>query len=206
MRIYLVRHGETGHNAKKLYMGPNEPLSKEGKKQAQVLADRLKTLPIDLILASPYERTKQTAKIIKDTIKKNLEVEEDLKEIVRPSLFYNKSWHDPEIKEIRKKILENWHNSDFHHSDEENFQELLVRSLRLVSKLETSTKENILLVTHEGIMKMIVATMSFGRDLNSKFFNEIYSFLKVSNTGITIVEKTAESWKLITWNDHAHLG
>lgn len=205
MRVYIVRHGETGDNAKKLYMGSDSPLSDIGKKQAQTLAERFKEIPVDFILSSPYERAKQTAETIKEATQKELEFDDDLKEISRPSKFHGRSWNEPEIKEIRDMILEKWHDKDWHYADEENFNDLLVRSLRLITKLESLNHENILLVTHEGFMKMLVAAMMFGKNLNHKLFDELYNFLSVKNTGITVVEKI-ENWKLITWNDHAHLG
>ncbi len=206
MRVYLVRHEETEHNANKLYMSPDVPLSEVGLKQAEDLANRLKKLPVDLILSSPYERAKQTADIISKHLEKEVQVEEDLKEIVRPSFFHHRSWTEPEISEIRDLIIEKWGDKDFHHSDEENFPELLKRGLNIISKLENLNAEHVVVVTHEGFMKMILAALVFGADLNSKLFDELYEFLRVSNTGITICDRRDGEWKLVTWNDHAHLG
>ncbi len=52
---------------------------------------------------------------------------------------------------------------------------------------------------------MILAALIFGTDLTPNLFEQIYNFLRVSNTGITICDKKAGEWKLITWNDHTHL-
>ena len=59
----LIRHGETDYNKKMRIAGrlPGVHLNKKGRQQAQVLADRLASLPIKAIYASPLERTMETA-------------------------------------------------------------------------------------------------------------------------------------------------
>lgn len=206
MKIYLVRHGETEYNVKGLYMSGDIPLSEIGFKQAQNLANRFKNIKVQKVFSSPYERTKQTAKFIEEVVNLEVEYDDDLKEIVRPSEFIGKHLTDPNVQSVKKILKENANNPDFHYSDEENFFDLVKRAKRIIKKIKDLTEEDILLITHEGFMKVIIATLMFGDELNSQMFDKLYFFFSIRNTGITVLEKRPDEWKLITWNDHAHLG
>lgn len=65
MRLILTRHGETEENKKGIHQGhlPGT-LSKEGIKQAKLLAKRLKKEKIDVIYSSDLKRAKDTTKEI----------------------------------------------------------------------------------------------------------------------------------------------
>lgn len=63
--LILVRHGQTGWNKKKRLQGSTDiPLSKEGLLQAENVAGKLQTIPIDTIFSSTLKRATQTATII----------------------------------------------------------------------------------------------------------------------------------------------
>jgi 2,3-bisphosphoglycerate-dependent phosphoglycerate mutase len=64
--LHLVRHGETAFNAERRFQTPDVPLSDNGRAQAAVVAEVLaeNASGAALILASDYERTQETARII----------------------------------------------------------------------------------------------------------------------------------------------
>ncbi len=65
MKLYLVRHGQTDWNLKKIAQGQTDiPLNATGIKQAEALRDKLASYQIDVCYCSPLTRTTQTAKII----------------------------------------------------------------------------------------------------------------------------------------------
>jgi len=70
MKIVLVRHGESGHNAR-MNDNKNSSLTKKGKIQAELLGKRLKRekIKIDKIYTSNLIRSKQTAEIVSKIIK-----------------------------------------------------------------------------------------------------------------------------------------
>lgn len=85
MDIYLIRHGQTDTNLKKLVNGRNdEPLNENGIKQAESFINIIENFKIDLIICSPIARTKQTAQIINqkdiDIIYDDRIVEREMKE------------------------------------------------------------------------------------------------------------------------------
>lgn len=53
-KIYLIRHGESEGNIGPIRQSPESPLSKEGEKQAQIIAERISNLKFDLLISSPY--------------------------------------------------------------------------------------------------------------------------------------------------------
>ena len=65
MKLYLLRHGQTDYNNKKIIQGdlPIE-LNENGKKQAIDVKNQIEKLNIDLIISSPIKRAVQTAEII----------------------------------------------------------------------------------------------------------------------------------------------
>ena len=66
MIIYLVRHGQTDWNARKIVQGVTDiPLNETGLAQAARARDLMKDVPIDIIYSSPLVRAYRTAEIIK---------------------------------------------------------------------------------------------------------------------------------------------
>ncbi len=67
MKIIIVRHGKTEWNTLKKAAGQVDiPLIEEGIEQAKETREKLKNIPIDLIITSPLIRAKQTAEIINE--------------------------------------------------------------------------------------------------------------------------------------------
>lgn len=65
MKIYLVRHGETDWNLQERMQGQaDNELNNTGKKQAQVVADKLRGIHFDAAFSSTLHRAVTTAEII----------------------------------------------------------------------------------------------------------------------------------------------
>lgn len=65
MRLILVRHGQTGHNASDLVQGQTDSsLSERGRVQAELAGRRLAEMPVDAVYVSDLERALETASII----------------------------------------------------------------------------------------------------------------------------------------------
>ncbi len=75
MKLYLVRHGESEANVKHEISDDIEGhihLTPKGKKQAKNAGNILKDKGIEIIFASPFLRTQETAKLINDSLKLNV--------------------------------------------------------------------------------------------------------------------------------------
>jgi len=80
MTIYLIRHGETDHNAARILQPPATPLSERGAQQARLLAARLAAAGIVRIVASDLERAVQTARALETATRAPLQLDALLQE------------------------------------------------------------------------------------------------------------------------------
>jgi len=212
MKIYFVRHGESEGNIGPLVQGPEEPLTQDGVKQAEFVAKRFVSLSVDTIISSPEVRAKTTAEILANKINKSVEFNDLLVEFIKPSIIIKKPKKDPVVKEIKKLLKDNFHISSWKHSDEENFEDLKQRALKLLDHLLSRKESDIVIVTHGIFMRMIIAVAIMGNELTSHEYWKFFIALGLDNTGITVLKSNnteeyadASPWELITWNDHAHL-
>lgn len=208
--FYFVRHGESIMNAKGLRQGPDGSLSEKGVEQAHITGERLKMHPIEAVIASPFERTKETAETINEHLKKPLRYSPLLIERRNPSEIVGKSVRDPEIGKIIDIIDKSYHDDNFRYSDEENFADLKERAKKALEFLAIQPEKTLLVVTHSIFLKMIVAYIVEGEKLNASLYNKL-SFLNSSNNAsITICEyrkgfflpRSKKGWKLLIWDEY----
>lgn len=205
MKLYLVRHGESLGNEQNIHQSNDTSLSILGKRQAEELAKRFKSIDIDLILSSHYARAHETAQHISKLISKPIQIEETLHEIRRPSSILGKSADDPEVMKIKSIIRDNV-DPDWHYEDEENIPEMLTRAKNLLDKLDKESTKNILAVSHGRFIVAVLCVALFGDHLTPSTYNHMSDCMMISNTGITVLIKKHDRWILETWNDSAHLG
>lgn len=207
MRIYLVRHGESDGNKRKVFQDPKSPLSPEGQKQAEAVAKRFRGVKIDVILASPYTRADMTAQAISRQLGIKMEYWDDLHEIKRPTSLIGKSIHSKAAKLFEQHLLNSIHNSEASHKGEEGFEDLKTRAQKILNHLVKNHKDqNVLLFSHATTIKTIVFEAIFGENLNSKIFWNIRRHIVTKNTGVTILEYSKKrGWALVTWGDISHL-
>ena len=205
-KIYFVRHGATGGNEKNEFQHGHIELSELGKKQAKIVADRFKSLPVDVILASDMNRASQTADVIGKAIKRKVIYSSLFQEILRPSSVRGKSKDEPEVATIMKDVKANFGNEEWHHSDEENFFDLRRRAVSALEYIKSLKEDNVMVVTHGNFLIMLIAVMGFGDEFSPQQYKKMQKYFIPKNTGITIVDEHKGEYFLLTWNDYAHLG
>src|SRR5215216_6117581 len=82
MKLYFVRHGESEANTRRVISNRESlfGLTPLGKKQANILADSLKHIPITAIFSSPVLRARETADILSQEFGQLYQVTEALRE------------------------------------------------------------------------------------------------------------------------------
>lgn len=80
MTIFLIRHGETELNARRVLQRPETALSARGREQAGRLADHLAGAGITHILSSDLARAQETARALEATTGASFELEPLLQE------------------------------------------------------------------------------------------------------------------------------
>lgn len=209
MNVYFVRHGQSIFNATDTHQLPTTPLSPLGEQQAEFVAKRFLSIPVERIYSSDLMRAKQTAQAIQKSINKPLIFSELIRERKRPSEILGKNYADEHTKKITDLIEHKLDDSGWHYSDEENFFDIKKRARKFLDFLEDVSEENVknvAVVTHGAFLKMVLLTIIFGDDFDSHVFQAFYSNAKTTNTGITVAEYKENNWSMRTFNDYAHLG
>lgn len=204
--LYFIRHGVTAGNEGGVYQFKDTPLSEAGLMQAEFVARRFETLPVEKIFSSDFLRAAQTAEVIGKKLNLPVEHSESLGEIRRPTAVRGKSMKDPEVTIVMDEVNSRFGEAGWHHSDEENFFDVRERARETLQLISGQKEERILIVTHGLMLRMIVSVMALGDALSHDDFVKLRPFLTTNNTGITILEEHEGKYALITWNDHAHLG
>lgn len=212
MNIYFVRHGQTISNENKIIQGEDDPLTSTGIDQAKKLAERFKEIDLDVIYSSPLSRAIDTAKMISNETGIAIEEVKILQEKRNPSkLIGLDSKHDTVLEVNRLKKEQQSIDPHWKFEDEEGFLDLKQRALDILKFISIQPHENILVVTHGGIMRYLLACMLFGESLDKETSNRISKGFYVSNTGISKCEfkpkddEKPDRWKVINWNDVTHI-
>jgi broad specificity phosphatase PhoE len=203
---YFVRHGSTDGNETDAYQLHTIPLSERGFAQAAVVAERFNSIPIDVIISSDMTRALQTADSIAQAVGRIVVHSEFFREILRPSTVRGKLKADPEVMQITEHLRGYFADDTQRHSDEENFFDIRRRAAAGLDFLAQRPEENILVVTHGTILKMLIAVMIDGENISPELFLKLDRVLHPSNTGITKCVLRDRAWRLAVWNDHTHLG
>lgn len=75
-RLYLVRHGEVDFNSQGIMIGTiDQLLNAKGRQQTEKVAQKIKELPIDVLISSDLKRAAETAKVISEVIDIPLEID-----------------------------------------------------------------------------------------------------------------------------------
>lgn len=208
-KIYFIRHGESEGNAGSTWQGAGAALTERGRTQAQLVADRLKAMPFEVLISSPYQRAKETAEIIAAHVDKGIEYSDLFVERRRPTTQIGISRNDPTSLEIEREIIAHFGEPDWHYADEENFADMKARGEAALAYLTARPENTIAVVTHGYFMRVILACALVGRDITPDVCAHFISSFHTENTGITQLEyddtQNERSWWLWLWNDHSHL-
>ncbi|HEY5583286.1 MAG TPA: alpha-ribazole phosphatase [Ruminiclostridium sp.] len=157
--IYLVRHGETELNKKKVYYGWTDvPLTLEGEAECKVVGEKLKDIYFQAVITSPLIRTISSSEIITGLNKDEFKIYEELKEINFGI------WEKLHYTEIEKAYREEWlkWSKDWQGyclPEGESFNSFYNRvKLCFNNILEKYKGKTILIVGHQGALK-IIATL-----------------------------------------------
>ncbi len=187
MDIIMIRHGESEDNINKIYGRDDTKLTLTGIKQIKTIKSELKKLNFTRVYYSPLVRTKETIKKLSLEGIGEKRIQElnfgifkgkNYETILREFPKETKKWTD---NPISYKIPKGESVVDV-YKRLENFLEELVRN-----------NENVLLVTHEGIIRLI----------NCWVFNnpEYFFRFKADNASINIVS-IVDGYKYISKSNY----
>ncbi|PWV94479.1 putative phosphoglycerate mutase [Paenibacillus cellulosilyticus] len=151
MRLFVVRHGQTVWNSENRVCGiTDSPLTNKGITQAKELSQSIKDRPIDVILSSPLSRALQTAEIIACSIEKEIIIDDRLTE-QNYGCYEGVDRDNVDFKEAKKHF-------PFRLAGGESLLQLGQRVYNLLDEIKkTYSNQNVLVVTHGGVSRVINA-------------------------------------------------
>lgn len=196
-RFGIIRHAPTEWNENKRIQGQQDsPLSPKGKAMAAEWGKQLRQYKWDRIFCSDLQRVQETVKLVNMTLSLPVETDAQLKEQdwgtwTGMTLGEVKAIDKDKVKEQEQK---GW---NFRPPGGESRNEVLQRSLRSLADAHSSwPDDNILLVTHEGVIKCLLYHL-----LDRKFLPEEPKVIERYNLHLLTMEKNKLS--LINMNTHS---
>lgn len=149
-RLYLIRHGETELNARRVVQPPETPLSTRGFAQARLLARRLVEAGITRIVASDLARAQQTATALAETTGLGVELDPLLQERNFGSI------RGTPYSELGFDLFAD----DYHPPEGESWEQFETRVERAFARVETLARETrgaLAVVTHGLVCRSFAA-------------------------------------------------
>ena len=149
MKLYVARHGQTQWNLEQKICGRTDlPLTEEGRRQAQILAEKAKALSLDVIISSPMLRARQTAAAVAAVT--GLQVTTDARLIEQDyGIYEGKPRKDPGFLANKRQFATRYPGG-------ESMFDVCSRVYSLINELkEKYLDKNVLLVCHGGVCRLI---------------------------------------------------
>ncbi|MFT7589212.1 MAG: broad specificity phosphatase PhoE [Limisphaerales bacterium] len=198
-QIYLVRHGQTDYNLKRIVQGRgvDASLNATGLSQAGKFYSAYKTVPFSHIYTSSLIRTKETAGLFIDSgISHSAHSEID--EI---------DWGDqegvktsPKMRKFYGHVMRAWSSGDYSPKmkDGESPLEVQDRVKTFFNSILNPSLDPVLIVSHGRTMRIILCT------LLNKPLSEMRNF-EHGNLGLYIVRRAADGFEMTLKNSSKHL-
>ncbi len=194
MRIFLIRHGETLSNARRIVQLPNDPLSPNGIAQAKRLAGRIATSGAVRLLSSDLKRAAMTTECITNATGLEPEFSERLHERNFGELRgtpYDELTMDPFAPDYEPPAGESW----------ERFHTRVEGAWKYIQDAAHESAP-LAVVTH-GLVLRTILVRHLGVDLEDSQASA--TARQIPNTSVTTVEKTDDAWQVRTLTCIEHL-
>ncbi len=144
--IYFVRHGETNLNKEKKTNGTADiPLNEHGVLQAEETAQKLASVPFDVVYCSPLLRAQQTCKAINQFHNLTIHTDERLKE-------RNYGIYESKVNTLEDRTMYWNFNQNNEIEGGEKVQDFFARVYDFYNEVQLlHPNKNILVVAHGGV-------------------------------------------------------
>jgi probable phosphoglycerate mutase len=197
-RLTVVRHGETDWNAEGRLMNQlDSPLSRLGRRQAELLATRLAQCHFDAFYSSDLGRTLATSRPISEVLGYSPTAVPSLRERSL-GIFQGLTWTEvftqfpDEHRSYETDLDYTVPSGESAHA----FAERVIDAFETIA--QNHLGQDVLVVTHGGVLdvlfRYVVKMPYLGREI-----------ARLPNAAINIFEVGPEGWVISTWGDVNHL-
>ena len=171
MLLYIVRHGDPDYKT--------DTLTERGKIQAEAVGKRIAASKIDRIFSSPLGRARQTAEILVQSLNLAVEYKAEFREVNNGDLA---GMNNDLANELYPNLYWRKFEWEQHYPNGESPKEFYERVKAAWEKLINSNHKSIILVTHGGVINVIMHLVN-GIEYSNK--NNTY---KIGTADYIIVE------------------
>lgn len=191
--IYIVRHGETEWNSKKLIQGQSDsPLTKTGVQQAKELSKKLSKTKFDLVFSSDLLRAKRTAEIIVTEQKLEVATSKLLRERRLGKLEGKPVQTLRTFDELFAKLKHEEIYSYKSSPDVESDEEIVTRLIAFLREaVIVNAGKKILVVTHGGVMRAFLIKLGIS-DYKDPVWIDNAGYIKLETDGVDFYVKAVE--------------
>ena len=197
MIVHLVRHGQTVWNRDRLFQGQSDvELTDLGKTQSRLVAEEVLGFGPESVYTSPLSRTRYIADFIGEGIDKDIIEVPGLLEL-NLGLLEGKTGED--LRKNCPEIIENSreHPSKVEIPSRESFLQLHQRASHALNSLvESETKDVIVLVSHNFVIKVLLCgILGLSVDALHKIHVDLASIstIQIDNTDSSLVSLNSTS-------------
>jgi len=196
--FYIVRHGETDWNVKRIIQGQTDiDLTENGIMQAKQAAEKLKKIKFDEAFSSDLRRAKRTAEII--TLEKKMAIKTT--HLLREKYYGKHEGKDYMVYEGElKKHLEKYESLTdedrwkYKYSDVESDEDVASRFITFLREVAVAYGgKNVLIATHNGVISNFLVHLGLWeyKDIHVKKIKNA-GYIKIKSDGIDFFVEKAD--------------
>lgn len=194
--LYIVRHGETEWNVKKIIQGHADiPLNKKGETQAKELAKKLQHIKFDAIFSSDLIRAKRTAEII--TLEKKLAVQTT--KALKERYFGKYQGKSFAVNNEMTKLINNLKMVSGSGAKEvESDENIILRLTAFLREIAVAySNKTVLIVSHGGPMRTLLIHLGFATyDNFTEGQIDNLAYVKLKSDGVEFFVEETEGIKI----------
>jgi len=200
VRLILIRHGETAHNAEQLALGQEDvPLNERGLRQAQALAHGSELGAIAAVYSSPLQRAVQTATPLAEALDLPVQVEDGLIEM---DIGEVEGQTYAELRERYPDFLRVWRSdqlADAPMPGGESLRQVQNRAWAVIEGIrDRHGEESVAVVSHNFVLLTILC-----RTLELPLAH--FRRLRHDLAAVSVLDLTPERQTVLALNDRCHL-
>ena len=201
--LYLVRHGETDHNASGRAMGQMDvPLNARGLDQSRQTAEFLRRYPIERILSSDLGRAMATAQPLANALGVTIEPDARLREL---SFGILEGKTVAECEALDPESTARWRTGHFDAAlpGGESRRSLMQRTRAVLDEILAGQHAHIALFSHGGTLNALHTHMvEHGHPTPREHIPRAFRF---HNAAVSMAAWTDSQWRFLVVNSTFHL-